>query len=86
MILINCINCIVHKFLYHAYLQAGADVNPTKTVTPLVIAATYGLIDCVKYLLKAGADPNIPRSCVSFLLILSSSACNFVSHWYYLGD
>ncbi|KAM0874617.1 hypothetical protein ACQ4PT_037310 [Festuca glaucescens] len=27
-------------------VEAGADVNPTKTETPLVIATTYGLTDC----------------------------------------
>nr|XP_051186590.1 uncharacterized protein LOC127300499 isoform X3 [Lolium perenne] len=40
-------------------IQAGADVNAAKPVTPLIIAARYGLSDCIKCLLKYCADPNI---------------------------
>ncbi|CAN6361696.1 unnamed protein product, partial [Urochloa humidicola] len=40
--------------------QAGADVNAGSPLTPLVIAAGKGLTDCVKCLLKADADANIP--------------------------
>ncbi|CAM0875473.1 unnamed protein product [Alopecurus aequalis] len=40
-------------------VEADADVNSTNNQTPLIIATTYGLADCVKYLLKAGADPDI---------------------------
>ncbi|KAM3294924.1 hypothetical protein ACQJBY_037659 [Aegilops geniculata] len=40
--------------------QAGADVNSAHPSTPLVVATTVGLADCIKYLLEAGADPNIP--------------------------
>ncbi|XP_073353533.1 uncharacterized protein [Aegilops tauschii subsp. strangulata] len=39
---------------------AGADVNSAHPSTPLVVATTVGLADCIKYLLEAGADPNIP--------------------------
>jgi ankyrin repeat protein len=45
-------------------------VNCTIPESPLVIATTHGLIDCVKYLLKAGADPNIPQCHVSFVAFL----------------
>ncbi|CAN6356867.1 unnamed protein product [Urochloa humidicola] len=41
-------------------IQAGADVNAGSPLTPLVIAAGKGLNDCVKCLLKADADANIP--------------------------
>ncbi|XP_066399191.1 small glutamine-rich tetratricopeptide repeat-containing protein 2-like isoform X2 [Miscanthus floridulus] len=39
--------------------QAHADVN-AGTVTPLIAAAYAGSTDCIKCLLKAGADANIP--------------------------
>jgi hypothetical protein len=42
--------------LYDPYPQAGTDVNSANSETPLVIATRYGLTDCVKYLLKAGAS------------------------------
>uniref|UniRef100_A0A0D9XBX3 Uncharacterized protein n=1 Tax=Leersia perrieri TaxID=77586 RepID=A0A0D9XBX3_9ORYZ len=41
-------------------MQASADVNGGKTLTPLIIAAYNGLADCIKYLLEVGADANIP--------------------------
>jgi ankyrin repeat protein len=47
-------------------LQAGADVNAGSPETPLTIAAGKGLVDCIKRLLEAGADANIPDE-VSFL-------------------
>jgi hypothetical protein len=50
---------------YDPYSQAGADINFTNPDTPLVVATTHGLTDCIKYLVKAGADPNIPNSHVS---------------------
>ncbi|KAF2940663.1 hypothetical protein DAI22_03g291100 [Oryza sativa Japonica Group] len=40
--------------------SAGADINFSDRDTPLVVAITNGLTNCIKYLLKAGADPNIP--------------------------
>jgi hypothetical protein len=43
-------------------LQAGADVNlknPYGT-TALIMAVHGGLADIVRFLLEAGADPNIP--------------------------
>ena len=46
--------------------QAGADVNSANPGTPLVLAIMYGLPDCVKYLLEAGANPNIPDKQVNF--------------------
>ncbi|KAM0867372.1 hypothetical protein ACQ4PT_041994 [Festuca glaucescens] len=41
-------------------IQAGADVNAARLVTPLIIAARDGLSDCIECLLEYGADPNIP--------------------------
>ncbi|EER98651.1 hypothetical protein BDA96_02G164800 [Sorghum bicolor] len=41
-------------------IKAGADVNAGQPVTPLIGAATAGFTDCVKCLLKADADANIP--------------------------
>jgi ankyrin repeat protein len=61
-----------YKTLYSQFcgkylmFQAGADVNAAKPVTPLIIAARYGLSDCIKCLLKYRADPNIADE-VSFL-------------------
>lgn len=46
--------------------QAGADVNSANPSTPLVVATMKGLTDCIKYLLEAGAEPNIPDEQVSF--------------------
>ncbi|KAI4998661.1 hypothetical protein ZWY2020_054003 [Hordeum vulgare] len=37
-------------------VEAGTNVNSANSKTPLVIATRYGLTDCVKYLLKAGAS------------------------------
>ena len=60
---------LIFEFLIHCsqlpYLQAGADVNCTDPDSPLVIATTHGLTDCIEYLLKAGANANIPNNCVS---------------------
>ncbi|RCV11216.1 hypothetical protein SETIT_2G168500v2 [Setaria italica] len=39
--------------------KTDADVNPG-TITPLIAAAYAGSTDCIKCLLKAGADANIP--------------------------
>ncbi|KAJ1294176.1 hypothetical protein BS78_01G125500, partial [Paspalum vaginatum] len=44
-------------------VESGADVNSTDPDTPLVVATTHGLTDWIKYLLKAGADANIPKNC-----------------------
>ncbi|XP_062205233.1 uncharacterized protein LOC133907243 [Phragmites australis] len=41
-------------------LQAGAHVNAGVPESPLIAAATAGLTDFIKCLLKAGADANIP--------------------------
>ncbi|TVU45700.1 hypothetical protein EJB05_05196 [Eragrostis curvula] len=43
----------------------GADVNSTDPDTPLVVATAHSLTDCIKYLLKAGGDPNIHSDIVS---------------------
>lgn len=51
----------------HSMLQAGADVNAGQP-TPLIVAATAGFTDCIKCLLKADADANIPDN-VSFILL-----------------
>ena len=61
------LQCLQLLISYDPYPQAGADVNSTNPDTPLVVATTHGLTDCIKYLLQAGADPNIPNSHVSFL-------------------
>ncbi|EEC75935.1 hypothetical protein OsI_13029 [Oryza sativa Indica Group] len=50
----------VMKVLLEHDADAGADVNFSDRDTPLVVAITNGLTNCIKYLLKAGADPNIP--------------------------
>ena len=51
---------------YFAFLQYNAG-NPA---TALVIAAGKGLTDCIKCLLKAGADANISDE-VSFIFLFS---------------
>ncbi|TVU42506.1 hypothetical protein EJB05_08917, partial [Eragrostis curvula] len=50
----TCFKCM--KLL----VEAGADLNSRKVETPLMIATIKGLTECVEYLLKAGADANIP--------------------------
>ncbi|EER93669.1 hypothetical protein BDA96_01G143800 [Sorghum bicolor] len=44
-------------------VEARADVNFVGPDTPLVVATTHGLTDCIKYLLNAGANSNIPKKC-----------------------
>ncbi|CAL4926677.1 unnamed protein product [Urochloa decumbens] len=44
-------------------VKARANVNSVDPDTPLVVATTHGLTDCITYLLKAGANPNIPKKC-----------------------
>lgn len=62
-------------------VQAGADVNYACPNTPLVVATTEGLTDCMKYLLQVHADPNIPdkQVCAFYSLLFSlkllSSQC-----------
>jgi ankyrin repeat protein len=58
----------------YSMFQAGADVNAGRPVTPLIVAAADGLADCVKCLLEAGADANIPDE-VSFCSIRLFSVC-----------
>uniref|UniRef100_A0ACD5XAG6 Uncharacterized protein n=1 Tax=Avena sativa TaxID=4498 RepID=A0ACD5XAG6_AVESA len=41
-------------------VKAGADLNYANPDTPLVIATSKDLSECVKYLLEVGADANIP--------------------------
>uniref|UniRef100_A0A0D9VXF3 Uncharacterized protein n=1 Tax=Leersia perrieri TaxID=77586 RepID=A0A0D9VXF3_9ORYZ len=41
-------------------VKAGADLNCTTPDTPLVIATSKGFVECVEYLLEAGANANIP--------------------------
>ncbi|CAM0870396.1 unnamed protein product [Alopecurus aequalis] len=53
---------MVELLLQHQ-ANAGADVNAGRPVTPLVIAAAHGFTDCVKCLVEAGADANIPGQC-----------------------
>ncbi|CAL4943682.1 unnamed protein product [Urochloa decumbens] len=50
-----CIKCM--KLL----VKAGADLNSMNPDTPLVIATSKGLNECVDYLLEVGADANIPK-------------------------
>lgn len=42
-------------------------MNSASPNTPLVVATVNGLTDCIKYLLEAGADANIPSNQVVFL-------------------
>jgi ankyrin repeat protein len=53
-------------------LQAGADVNFINPNGPTVLtfASRRGLTDIVKFLLEAGADPNIPGDEVSMGLTM----------------
>jgi hypothetical protein len=55
--------------MWYSMFQAGADVNAGRPVTPLIVAAADGLADCIKCLLEAGADANIPDE-VSFCALL----------------
>jgi ankyrin repeat protein len=57
-------------------LQAGADINSANQDTPLVMATKYGLADCIKYLLDAGANPNIPDKQVNFYFSYSFVVLN----------
>ncbi|XP_072148567.1 uncharacterized protein [Setaria viridis] len=54
-------------------IEAGAEVNAGSPLTPLVIAAGKGLTNCVKCLLKAGADANIPDEDGKFLIMLAAA-------------
>ncbi|XP_047085604.1 ankyrin repeat domain-containing protein 27-like [Lolium rigidum] len=49
----------VLKTLLDHHADAGANVNYANPNTPLVVATMLGLADCIKYLLEAGANPNI---------------------------
>ncbi|GJN23740.1 hypothetical protein PR202_gb11418 [Eleusine coracana subsp. coracana] len=40
-------------------VKAGADVNSGNPCPPLSVASRNGLIDCINYLLEAGANPDI---------------------------
>lgn len=53
--------------------QAGADVNLTNSYGPtaLMIAASLGLADIARFLLQAGADPNISDEVTMGLTLLS---------------
>ncbi|CAN6292043.1 unnamed protein product [Urochloa humidicola] len=44
-------------------VEAGAGVNSNDPNSPLVVATIHGLTDCIEYLLKAGANANIPHNC-----------------------
>ncbi|KAG0548170.1 hypothetical protein BDA96_01G143600 [Sorghum bicolor] len=61
-------------------VEAGADVNSTDPDTPLVVATTHGLTDCIKYLLKAGANANIPNSCCGAMPIETAASCGRRKH------
>lgn len=61
-------------------LQAGAHVNAGVPESPLIAAATAGLTDFIKCLLKAGADANIPDDVTSILPL-----CLFVFTFVLLG-
>jgi ankyrin repeat protein len=56
-------------------LQAGADVNFTNPYGPtaLMMGAGRGFTDIVKFLLEAGADPNISDEVSMGLTLLSPS-------------
>uniref|UniRef100_A0A8R7JWI1 Uncharacterized protein n=1 Tax=Triticum urartu TaxID=4572 RepID=A0A8R7JWI1_TRIUA len=43
-------------------VKAGADLNCTNPDTPLVMATSKYLSECVEYLLEVGADANIPSN------------------------
>ncbi|KAK3149723.1 hypothetical protein QOZ80_3AG0221570 [Eleusine coracana subsp. coracana] len=60
--------------LVAALNATGADVNSTGPDTPLVVATALDLTGCIKYLLKAGGDPNITTD--SDLLPIQIAACH----------
>ncbi|XP_037420234.1 ankyrin-1-like isoform X2 [Triticum dicoccoides] len=70
----------VMKVLLEHHADAGADVNSTNPDTALVVVTTYGLTDCMKYLLKAGADPNIPNSHCGAMPIQLAASCGRRKH------
>ncbi|KAI4998667.1 hypothetical protein ZWY2020_054009 [Hordeum vulgare] len=43
-------------------VKASADLNCANPDTPLVVATSKGLCECVEYLLEVGADANIPSN------------------------
>ncbi|KAM0867368.1 hypothetical protein ACQ4PT_041993 [Festuca glaucescens] len=59
---LKCVELLIkHITKHHLHNSvAGADVNAGSPATPLTLAATDGLADCIKCLLEAHADPNIP--------------------------
>ncbi|CAM9622563.1 unnamed protein product [Ectocarpus fasciculatus] len=62
-----------------ALIEAGADVNlrtPVDGETPLFRAMTEGDLDATRELLRAKADPLIPRAALPALLPLDSAARN----------
>jgi ankyrin repeat protein len=66
--------------------QAGADVNAGRPVTtPLIVAASYGFASCIKCLLEAGADTNIPDE-VSFCTATYVVSCHYVDILCWLTD
>ncbi|KAL6637601.1 hypothetical protein ACP70R_025173 [Stipagrostis hirtigluma subsp. patula] len=51
-----CLKCL------ELLVKAGADFDLINPDTPLVIATSKGLTECVQYLLEVGADANIPHN------------------------
>jgi ankyrin repeat protein len=66
---VNCKYQHIH-LLYYLYPQAGTNLNFTNPDSPLVIATSKDLTECVEYLLEAGANANIPSNHVSCRLLL----------------
>ncbi|GJN23735.1 hypothetical protein PR202_gb11411 [Eleusine coracana subsp. coracana] len=62
------------RFPFGYMSKSSADVNSTGPDTPLVVATALDLTGCIKYLLKAGGDPNIPTD--SDLLPIQIAACH----------